>query len=36
MWRNFKFQYIGDYMLRYVLSEDALIADVFQMLWYNS
>ena len=31
VWRDFKFQHIGDYMRLYLLSDVALLADVFQM-----
>ena len=36
VWRDFKFQYIGDYMRLYLQSDVALLADVFQMFRYNS
>ena len=36
VWRDFKFQHIGDYMRLYLLSDVALLADVFQMFRYNS
>ena len=36
VWREFNFQHIGDYMRLYLLSDVALLADVFQMFRYNS
>ena len=36
MWKDFKFQHIGDYIRLYLLSDVALLADVFQMFRYNS
>ena len=36
MFKDFKFQHIGDYMRLYLLRDVAFFADVFQMFRYNS
>ena len=36
VWRDYKFQHIGDYMRLYLLSDVALFADMFQLFRYNS
>ena len=36
VWRDFKFKHIGDYMRFYLLSDVALLTDMFQMFRYNS
>ena len=36
VWRDFKFQHIGDYMQFYLMSDIARFVDVFKMFRYNS